>query len=334
MIARLWLALAAMLALAPAAHAATYTYGSDLSRPVTTSDSHPQDWAAFPTATTPPSPGGYAVTQAGEVSAVAFRGRILADSPVPALFVFRIVVLRPQADGSLSPTVASADLKSRFIGADQQAVTSVDLQALPERMCVVPGDVVAVATSGGYDPQTYPRGVPVQMFSSAPASSYGVYKKAATDPSFQNGTKVRPTTVTGKELLMRVTVGTGDNARPTCRVATSTTTSPSPTPSATPGPTPASGAVAISAKTVKVRRGKVRLSLGCAGPGACTGTLALSRLGRNYGRAPFSIAAGARGIVTVKLTGAGRRGKGRVTVKAQATLADGRRITQRIKISR
>lgn len=330
----------ALLAAAPA-QAAKVSYGSDLSQTANLTDSHPEDWTAFPTATNPASPNGYTVTQAGEVSTVAFRGNIPtpAGAGLPNLFVFHIVVLRPQADGTVAPKVTSADFAKRFVGIDGQAVTTLDLQANVERMCVLPGDYVALATSGGYDPLAYPQGVPVQMFSRVPTSSYGVYKKGPTDPQFVEGTTARPTTTADKELLMRITIGTGDDARPTCRVATTTPTpTPTPGPGATPSPTPAPTAPAVSikapAKALRVRKGKVKLTIACPGPGVCAGTLQLSRLSKNYGKASFSIPAGGKAAVPVKLTKAARKGKGRVTVKAVARATGGQAFTLRFKISR
>ncbi len=328
-VARLLLA-AAVLACAGTAPAgaATYTYGSSLASPADLTDSHPRDWAAWPTATTPASAGGYTATQAGEVAKVAFKGSVLAPS-VPPGFVFHVVVLRPQPDGTLQLMVASADLASRFVGIDPQATTTVDLQQNVERMCVLPGDVVALATSGGYDPATYPEGVPVQMFSRVATSSYGVIKSADT---FQVGESEASSVHDAAEALMQVTVGTGTDARPTCRVATST---PPPTDT---GPTTAPPAAAVSipapAHAVAVRRGKVKVPLSCLGPGACTGTLTLSRAGKTYGTAAFTLAAGATGSVKVKLSKAARAGKGRVTIKAVAVTSAGKRFTRRFKIRR
>ena len=114
-----------------------------------------------------------------------------------------------------SPSASSASTR--------QAITTLDLQANVERMCVLPGDYVALATSGGYDPQSYPAGRARADVQPRPDLELRRLQEGRDRPSSSwTGTTARPTTTADKELLMRITIGTGDDARPTCRVATTT----------------------------------------------------------------------------------------------------------------
>lgn len=317
------LAIAGAALLAAPAEAARVDYGSDLSRPATLTESHPRDWTAWPVS---PVTGGAVVPQAGEVAAITVRGTIVAPSGLPPLFVFRALVMRPQGDGTLRVMIASTDLAPQLVNRDPATVTRIDLLQYAERMCVLPGDVVGIATSGGYDPQAYPQGVPVQMFAGVSRASYGLYEERDPLASIENGRALRPGQVSDAEALLRVTVGTGTDARPTCRVPDSSP-SPSPSPSATPAPTPGptapgSGPVELPlAKTTRVRRGRAKLKVTCPGAVACAGRLELSRKSKPYGSAAFELLPGATKRVTVKLNRAGRRAlrkAGALTVRASA----------------
>lgn len=342
------LAAALLLAAAAPAGAAKVTYGSDLSLPANLADSNAQDWMAWPVATTPASAGGYTVPTQGEVAAVAFRGQIDAGRGIPTLFVARVLVLRPQPDGRVKVMVASTDLAPKLANVGADAVTTIDLQQFPERMCALPGDVVALATSGGYDAQTYPTGVPVQMFSRTPDSVTNVFKVQPGGDTITNDDVVAPTRTPGVELLMRTTIGTGDDARPTCRSATppptgTPTPAPEPGPGGTPTPAPTTGPTSSPVtlpkkKSAKVRRKRVKLPVRCDGPSPCTGRLALSRKSKPFGSAPFALTAGQTERVSVKLPASARRALKRVdtglTIKVVATTATGLRVTRRTILRR
>ncbi|HET9163265.1 MAG TPA: IPT/TIG domain-containing protein [Solirubrobacterales bacterium] len=101
--------------------------------------------------------------------------------------------------------------------------------------------------------------------------------------------------------------------------------SPSPSPSGSAGPTPAApppaahgSGTAVAGAKASVRGGKASIELRCEGSGPCAGTLVLEPAGggrhsirRNgsvpIGRASFSIPAGAKATVAVRLDGAGMK---------------------------
>ena len=117
--------------------------------------------------------------------------------------------------------------------------------------------------------------------------------------------------------------------------------SPSPSPSPTPSPSPAPSQTGTAkASGASVKGNAAVISLGCAGPGACSGVLELVvqvketrvvyRQGHRHvvhktrtlqiGKASFSIPAGAKGTVKVHLTGKGKallRKAGKHGLKAQ-----------------
>ncbi len=314
------------------ADAARVTYGSDLSLAAAIADSNPQDWMAWPVATTPASAGGYAVSTQGEVGTVAFKGMIDAARGVPEFFVARVLVLRPQSGGRVQVVTASTDIAPLLTNVGADKVTTVDLQQYPERMCALPGDVVALATSGGYDAQSYPAGVPVRMFGRSPDSATDLYKVPPGGDSLTNGDVVTPARTAGVELLMRVTVGTGEDARPTCRGSVAPTPSPAPVPTT-------SGPVTLPrTASAKVRRKRVKLPVSCAGPSPCTGRLALSRKGKAFGSAAFTLAPGQKQRIGVKLKSRARRALRRVrsglTIKVVATTAAGDRVTSQTILRR
>jgi hypothetical protein len=86
---------------------------------------------------------------------------------------------------------------------------------------------------------------------------------------------------------------------------------PQPQPIAQPAPAPPSPMLGLPRGTLKVKKGKLRLSLTCGkGTASCTGTLILTRgkgkKASRIGRVTYAITAGKTKTVTLKLTRAGR----------------------------
>ena len=273
------------------------------------------------------------------MATVAFRGQIDAGRGIPNLFVARVLVLRPQPDGRVKVMVASTDLAPKLANVGADTVTTIDLQQFPERMCALPGDVVALATSGGYDAQTYPAGVPVQMFSRTPDSVTNVFKvPPGGDTHHQRRRRRADPHARGRAADAdhdrdRVTTR-GPRAgaprrrpRPRPRPGSRART---PTPAPTTGPT-SSPVTLPKTKSAKVRRKRVEAAGRCDGPSPCTGRLALSRKSKPFGSAPFALTAGQTERVSVKLHGGGAPGARQVdsglTIKVVATTATGLRVT-------
>ncbi len=355
------------LLLAAPAQAAQIRYGSDLTGTANLTQSHPRDWAAWPTAAGGTT--GIKVPQQGEVKFVELKG-IVQRPPNDAAyggkyppFEFHIVVLRPQPDGTMKLLVSTVDMPVPY-GGDPNQITTLKLQNYPARMCAEPGDVVAIATSGGFGNSTtnptyggYPdeffaNGYPVQMFSRVPDAAYGLFKQPEGHDTFQVGDTVPKSTVSDQELLMRVTIGTAADARWTCRtdaeraanypnpdpnyVAPDGATDPAPVPSGS-APAPGAGlATLVKPSTApKVRGKKVKLAVACSAAGPCKGTLGL----RNYAKTKaFSIPVGTTATVTLVLnkTAASKlkRKGARLTVKATVANAGGVKSSLRFLIKR
>jgi hypothetical protein len=341
---------------APPAHAAKLTYGSDLTQNATIAHSHPEDWAAFPTKVS--AGGQLAVPAQGEVAMVQLKGTVLRPPPEDDAkyngrypgFEFHIVVMRPQSNDQYKLIVSTADMPVPY-GRNAEQITTLNLQSYDARICVLPGDVVAIATSGGFGNHTaefggfpddfYDDGYPVQMFARSPGSSYGLYEKQPSEGNFFVGDTVNTTSVDDTELLMRVTIGTGADARWTCRTKSEQNQNlpnPGATPTPTPGPTttpvPGNTATPSSAANVpkpkqspKIRRNTVKVGVKCAGPYACSGLLSLSNRSTVYGVSPFGLGAGKSASLPIKLNGAAKKqlkkGRGKVTVKARVETSAG-----------
>lgn len=349
----------ALTLLVPAAsQAAKVTYGSDLTQRATLVDNHPRDWAAWPTAYASGG-GGLTVPVQGEVSMVQLKGIVQRPpsrenwTQYPA-FEFHIVVLRPQPNGLNRLVVATSDAPVPYGGDDQQisTINTQDANAKPgqfgyARICVLPGDRVAIATSGGFGNSTshpdfggfpqdstdpspgasfYDEGYPVQMFGRTPGSSYSVFKQPEGNDTFQIPDEVAGAPMSDRELLMRVTIGTGPDARWTCRTpeqqSTATGEEPSLTNPSSNGTASGHSKAAVIQPTrrPKVRRSAVKVGITCPGPNKCEGLLKLSNNGTSYGSTAFALANGQNTTVDVKLNKSAkkglRKGRGKVTVKA------------------
>jgi hypothetical protein len=340
--------LAALLAPA-AAHADKITLGSSLVPDAAISQSNPRDWGAYPTAEGDGSP--FAVNVQGEVSYAQIKGSILqprAGYPDPNV-VMHVVVLRPQPDGRDQLIVATDNLTLPY-GGDPNRVSDYNLQSFPSHICVQPGDHIALATSGGFGNQfpqyggfpddSFKDGAQFQMFGRVPGSSFNVFKQPPGDDTWQVPDNELFTPVTGQELLMRVTVGTGADARYFCRT-------PAEQKQGCPDPgttitfkTPCTDPVDVPepSHAPYVKLGKVPLRIYCRRIESCVGTLTIARNGATIGTVPFTLAYKTSGHLTVALA-KGWRGylpkKGsKAAVTVTATLNDGKAASRNLTLLR
>jgi len=110
-----------------------------------------------------------------------------------------------------------------------------------------------------------------------------------------------------------------------------------PTPAAPGAGSPARTAAKLRGGVLKVRGGRVRVSVTCAGPGRCRGVLRLRARRTVLGSAKVNVAAGGKATVAVRLSAAGRRAlkrKGRVAATAQLDLGAGARTTAAVTVRR
>jgi hypothetical protein len=92
---------------------------------------------------------------------------------------------------------------------DPQQVT----RFFPENFCVRAGDYVGFSSEGGFDPTSYQRGVPLQIFSEVPGWTLDFYSK---HNDIMNGHQFFGKPEQNVELLMREKEGTGGYATPLC----------------------------------------------------------------------------------------------------------------------
>jgi hypothetical protein len=147
----------------------------------------------------------------GQVLAVRVKGTALASTEAGALAPMTQIhfsVLRPQADGSLLVVTTSAGFDLP-VGGDPNQVTSY----APENLCAKAGDVLTLATNGGFEPTFYPNGVSYQVFGMVAGSRIYSYSKHA---GVMNGAQFTPAPTDGVELLLQWDLGTGSNASPLC----------------------------------------------------------------------------------------------------------------------
>lgn len=344
------LALLAVPAAAAPASAAVTTYGPDLDAlrvDANYSESHGQDWAAWPLQA---AAGAYVAPVQGEIRSVQVKGIVSmsrdATRTNPA-FGLRFIVLRPQANGTYTTTQTSPEWRDYPFGGDPQRKSTFVLRAVDDYpTCVLKGDIVALTANGGYDASLYPNGRPVRMFSAS--SSYGVSKGPFNTPnpapglspgSLQNGSNFRHTAEQGHELLMRTTIASGADSGPTCRGATPTPPS-NPTTPTNPG-SPSSPTTPAATSKAKLRKPKkaiklnavVRLRVSCPGPTKCVGTLRLR--GPVRASKAFVVKKGTSKLVAVKLSKKGiakLKRKRKLTVKAILVSPDGSKQSFKVKL--
>jgi hypothetical protein len=306
-------AVAGFLLLVPATtQAATVTVGSDLSARAALSESHPRDWASWPT-TFAGSGGPVASPVEGEVTKVQFKGTVLRPGTAPyPPFDFMVSVLRPQADGTNRVIQTTEGQEIPFNGDDQQ-ITTYDFAARNYNLCVEPGDVVALITSGGFGPTpAYDDGYKVQMFSSVNSSAL-IEAPASQPDGFLGQSNIGAAGSRTGELLMRSTIGTGDDASFTCR---STSQNQNPT-------------VEFAEPSTELQStgGTVPFGLRCASVRACEGTLYIKLPTGVIGSGKFNLGGGAGGTVNVTLSDNGKRklseAKGRLPVSVLAKVSGG-----------
>lgn len=84
---------------------------------------------------------------------------------------------------------------------------------MPARICVRRGDSVALSTSGGFG-TGYPDGAPFRMFAAVPGSAFAGFTGAGRN---MDGDVFAGRERADRELLLRATIATGRDARPSCR---------------------------------------------------------------------------------------------------------------------
>ena len=191
----------AAVALPSAAAAKRYTWGSKLEAPANRIEAHPSSSAFWHKAL----PGGVRVKvpARGRIKTVRLKGTAIKQNGAKPVTLFHFQVLHPAGDGKLRVSTTSGNFHVP-VGGDPNRVTIYH----PVNLCAKKGDFVAFSNVGGFKPDTYPNGTPFRVFSSVPQSTTGFFTKGG---GINNGSVFTPLPPhAGEELLMRVTLVTGD----------------------------------------------------------------------------------------------------------------------------
>jgi hypothetical protein len=327
-------------ALAPAtSNAATTTFGSDLTAPANVTEARQADTAywqnSFGDGHSPVAPAS------GQITSFRVKG-IALSNPVAGVpggeTMFHLQALHKQPDGTflILRTSDAFDLPTK--GSDPQAITTFK----PTNFCIDTGDVLVFNTVGGWDgvmnmSGPYPMGTPLQIFSSVPGAVVSEFEGANLT---NNGNVLTANNRPGQghELLMQMTVGTGDDATPLCPGGTkgvppaSDTSNQAAKPAGPPPPPRVQKATLPAKQRVTVsRKGKLAVSVFCL-PGAarCAGTVQVMSKGAGpklLGTGRFDTAAKTSGRATIHLNTLGRRrfssAHGRLGVRLVATTKPG-----------
>jgi hypothetical protein len=198
-------AVAALAAVAfPAGAVANrYVWGSDLKAPANRIEAHPSASAFWHTKL----PGGarVRVPAKGRVSVLKLKGQAIKHGSTEPVTLFHFQVLHPTGDGRLRVSLTSGNFHVP-VGGDQNRVTTYH----PVNLCAKKDDFVAFSDVGGYKPGTYPNGTPFRIFSNVPGAKTGFYTQPGGINNTNTFTPMAPHA--GEELLMRITLVTGDEA--------------------------------------------------------------------------------------------------------------------------
>ena len=316
-------AAACVLALAPATAAADIiTFGSSLAAPADVALARQADTIYFQSVF--PDGRGTTVPASGQIKTVSVKG-FAPYPPVPGQIggetMFHIQTLKPLPDGTYQVLVTSQPFFVPNSGASDTITTF-----LPINLCAAAGDVVVFNTIGGWSGTADPPfnfGTPLQIFS----RQNGTISEYTKDNGTNNGAIVRPIANPGHELLMQLTVGTGQDGTGLCPGGTFTGVPAPPPPPGGPPPPPGSPppppppppppAAAVQKATIGTQRvtvsrtGKLVVSLFCrTGPSRCVGTVrpkSRARTPTTLGSGTFAIASGKTGRSTVQLNRIGRK---------------------------
>jgi hypothetical protein len=320
---------------APSSEAALQTFGSDLALDATIAEARPSDTAYWQTTAAGGSTAGVAPA-AGSIRSFKLKG--IAESRPQAgkpggETLFHLQALRALSDSAYRVLITSQGFDVPHTGVDQQISTYE-----PVNFCVAKGDVLAFNTVGGWDGTSagpYASGTPLKIFARAPGSLVSQFNGANRT---NNGDILKPDRVRGQgqELLMQLTLATGDDAAGPCR----TTTPAGPAPGTGGGtgggqptaPTPQRTKITSRRVTV-TRNGGLSVALFCSAAGSggsCAGTVrVLSRepTPRVLAARDYTIGAGKTRKAALRLSSAGRKlfaqGNRRLRVRIQTVTNPG-----------
>ncbi|MDP9384238.1 MAG: hypothetical protein M3P50_03210 [Actinomycetota bacterium] len=321
------LAAAALLSFPAAAPAALQTFGSDLALPADESQAFGADVAYWQTSFADRRLPTVPVD--GQIREIRLKGFAHSDREDGATSgggerMFHVQALTREG-GTVRARITSQafDVASRSV-ADEATVTAYR----PENFCVKAGELIAFNNIGGFHPQTFPQGTPMQIFAKVPGAVVDYF---TADNGTNNGDLFTPRPghphdkrgrLAGTELLMQMTLATGDDRsyecggpntyRPADRVPTGSRSVSRPV---SPPAAPTPQAVTIPNGRIGVARsGTATVGLRCqSGPARCKGLVSVTGRDRRRGKtvklasASYDLIAGRTASVRLRLTRSGFR---------------------------
>jgi len=195
--------------------AALRSFGSTLTAPANVTEARQADTAYWQTTL----PGGASPRSPATGQIKSFKVKGIAKSSwktgmVGGERMFHLQSLRKRSNGTYKILVTSQAFFLPGNGTNPQKVTTFR----PINFCIKKGDSLVLNTVGGWSGTStgpYAMGTPLQIFSNVPGASVAEYTKA---DGTNNGDTIRANAGPGKnhELLMRLTVGTAQNATGLC----------------------------------------------------------------------------------------------------------------------
>jgi hypothetical protein len=339
----------AAVAAAPAtSQAAVLTFGSQMSVPATMETAHS---LSYPAGHDGADTALWNVSQAAGTPAAPADGQVLSltlegcaqpapHGPSPLTQIhFQALVPQPGEAVRVAVTTQAFDIPVCGVnGASGMTKTTYQ----PINFCVARGDYVDLNDEGGFDPRSYPNGVPYQVIGSVTGSTVDSFIRSG---GTNNGAILSPADTTshdgfaanqGRELMLQARLGTGPDATPLCPGGTA---GQAPTRARSRGP-----AVSLHPQTDGVnRRRYVRLALYCSQPRPCRGSVTLlsatggsSASGQpmSLGGTTFTAPARRTAKVALRITpralGLIRRRHGRLLARMSVRLHDGSRASQAV----
>jgi len=311
------------LAVAPAcSQAALTTFGSPLSVPATlnTAENLTYQGTFTPVPPNPEAPNGLFHTlhfgadtvlwntvsahgdpqapASGQAVKVSLEGcaESAPNGPSP-LTQIHFQDISPLPEGGAKVNISSQNFEIPVCGQDGASGSTISTYE-PTNLCVSAGDYVAFNDEGGYVPNVYRAGVPYEVIGAVRRATMDSFIKnngtgnGALLSSSELGANEGFATNTGDELLLRVTLGTGPNARYVC--AGGTADAP-----------PVLPVIHVHPQTDGINAQRiVAVAIFCRTASGCSGTYTLSYEGQvvSVGANSFTLSGGTTSHLPIRVT--------------------------------
>ena len=239
------------------------------------------DGALFNTALASGQP---AMPATGQALKIALEGCAkAAPGGPPPITQIHFQTLHPEGNGNYKVELSSQGFDIPICSTVGEATGTTVTTYEPTNLCVSQGDYVAFNEEGGFVEKAYQSGVPYQVIGAVPGSAFDSFIK---NNGTGNGSLIQPSVSSnmdgfafnqGEELMMRVTLGTGSDARYVCGGGTKEAPK-------------VLAPIAVHPQTDGVNHSRiVSVAIYCRPAGGCTGNAALTAGGRSVGHSSFRL---------------------------------------------